>query len=87
MTDIKLNDKMNDTVKEMLQLRKDPMSLYALKRIEYLEDVVKSFSIHNVSHRRELLIDFFRKLSKVSINDKGNMYTVTKAVEDYLKDN
>ena len=43
MTDIKLNDKMNDTVKEMLQLRKDPMSLYALKRIEFLEGVVKSF--------------------------------------------
>jgi len=40
-----------------------------------------------VSNRRELLIDFFRKVSKVRLEDKGNMYTVTKAVDDYLKDN
>jgi len=37
--------------------------------------------------QRELLIDFFRKVSKVRLEDKGNMYTVTKVVDDYLKDN
>ena len=37
MINVKLNDKMNITVKEMLQLRNDPISIYALKRIEYLE--------------------------------------------------
>ena len=37
MINVKLNDKMNLTVKEMLQLRNDPISIYALKRIEYLE--------------------------------------------------
>ena len=43
--------------------------------------------LFNVSNRRELLIDFFRKVSKVRLEDKGNMYTVTEAVDEYLKDN
>ena len=43
--------------------------------------------LRNVSDQREQLIDFFRKVSKVRLEDKGNMYTVTKAVDDYLKDN
>tara|TARA_R110000851_G_scaffold109557_1_gene231932 strand:+ start:209 stop:454 length:246 start_codon:yes stop_codon:yes gene_type:complete len=47
----------------------------------------EQFAIYSVSHRRELLIDFFRTVSKVRVEDKGNMHTVTKAVDDYLKDN
>ena len=52
-----------------------------------IEAIKKQFSIPDVSNRRELLIDFFRKVSKVRIEDKGNMHTVTKAVDEYLKDN
>lgn len=43
--------------------------------------------LSGVSNRRELLIDFFRKTSKVQADDKGNMWLVEKCVDEYLKDN
>lgn len=38
---IKTNDKLNQTVKETLKMRGDNMSLYAVKRIEELEEKLK----------------------------------------------
>ena len=58
----------------------------ALTQLENKE-LTEQLTIPRVSNRRELLIDFFRTVSKVRVEDKGNMHTVTKAVDDYLKDN
>lgn len=60
---------------------------YALLHQDYREAIRKPLNIPIVSNRRELLIDFFRKVSKVRLDDKGNMHTVTKMVDEYLKDN
>ena len=45
--DIKTNEKLNETVKDTLKMRGDNMSLYALKRIEELEQL----ALCNVSKR------------------------------------
>ena len=42
---IKTNPKMNETVKETLEMRKDNMSIYALQRIEELEAENKELKI------------------------------------------
>lgn len=64
-------------------------STYSYKEmIEFAKyNQAEQLLIQRVSNRRELLIDFFRKVSKVRLDDKGNMHTVTKMVDEYLKDN
>jgi hypothetical protein len=43
-TEIKTNDKMNQTLKDCLEMQKDNISLYARKYIEELECEVKKLS-------------------------------------------
>ena len=50
--DIKTNEKLNETVKDTLKMRGDNMSLYALKRIEELEQL----ALCNVSQCNEQLM-------------------------------
>ena len=73
---IKTNPKMNETVKDMLKLNDDNYSLYALKRIEELEQLILS----GVSHRRELLFAILEWIDYGSEEDRECI------VSTFLKD-
>ena len=77
---IKTNPKMNETVKDMLKLNDDNYSLYALKRIEELEQLILS----GVSHRRELfnaILDFSEELPMCTEDyDRSELWKKYKAL-------
>ena len=78
---IKTNPKMNETVKDMLKLNDDNYSLYALKRIEELEQLILS----GVSHRRELLLDFLNVLDINNLLEPNIERITIDDIDEYLK--
>ena len=76
---IKINPKMNETVKDMLKLNDDNCSLYALKRIEELEQLILS----GVSHRRELFDNFYKWLDDLTQEEYDDM-SLTDKIEKYF---
>ena len=87
MTDLeKIKDQLEKAMNELKELEVEETQL-AFDYVEYANILVKKLIIGSVSNRRKLLIDFFRKTSKVQADDKGNMWLVEKCVDEYLKDN
>ena len=59
--EIKTNEKLNETVKNTLRIRGDNMSLYALKRIEELEQLALCNVSCSLPSKKELF-SFFEKI-------------------------